>query len=386
MTTVDSTLSAPLVIENARRLAASLGDRSAEIEAGRRVPSDLLHELTTAGCFRILLPRTHGGVEASLTNALELYEALARGDASTGWTVMIGATGWCDLAALPRSTFDALFPPSADVIIAGAFAPSGSITPLDEAYEITGRWGFASGCGHATYFFANAIEDVTDGHPTMRAAVLDPTQVTIEDTWHVAGLRGTGSHHFSVRGAVVQSDRTFVPLLDPPCIDVPIVRIATPALFAMGIASVAIGTAQGALDEVTDLARERVPLLAPGTLATNPLFQHDLARTDAGLAAGRSLLVEAAGRLWDRAEAGDDAALEDRARARAAAAWATEAAVTATEFAYRAGGGGAIYDDSPLQRRLRDVQAAAQHFLVRPDTYVAAGGVLGGQGLSIPVF
>ena len=69
-----------------------------------------------------------------------------------------------------------------------------------------------------------------------------------------------------------------------------------------------------------------------------------------------------------------------------AAAWATDAALAATEFAYRAGGGSAVYDENPLQRRLRDVHAITQHFLVRPNTFVAAGGILAGQGLSVPVF
>lgn len=386
MTTVDSSLSAAAVLDDARRIARRLGDRSGEIEAARRVPPDLLQELIAAGCFRILLPATHGGAGATFPEALELYETLATGDASTGWTVMIGATGWCDLAALPRATFDLLFPPSVDVIIAGAFAPSGSISPVDGGYELTGRWGFVSGCEHATHLFLNAVEGVADGHPSMRASVLDPTDVTIEDTWTVAGLRGTGSHHVSARGAVASPERTFVPLVDPPCVDVPIVHIPTPALFALGIAAVAIGAAQGALDEVVSLAHGKVPLLAPGPLAASPLFHHDLARADAGLAAGRALVADATGRLWERAEAGADASIEDRAKARAAAAWATDAALVATEFAYRAGGGGAVYAESPLQRRLRDVHAMTQHFLVRPDTFVTAGGILAGQGLAVPVF
>jgi alkylation response protein AidB-like acyl-CoA dehydrogenase len=386
MTTVDSSLSAATVLDDARRIAGGLGDRSREIEAARRVPPDLLQELIAAGCFRMLLPTTHGGVGATFPEALELYETLATGDASTGWTVMIGATGWCDLAALPRATFDSLFPPSADVIVAGAIAPSGSTSPIDGGYELTGRWGFVSGCEHATCIFANAIEGMADGHPLMRVSVLDPTDVVIEDTWSVAGLRGTGSHHVSVRGVVVPPERTFVPLVDAPCVEVPIVHIPTPALFALGIAAVAIGTAQGALDEVVGLAQGKVPLLAPGPLATSPLFLHDLARAGAGLDAGRALLVDATGRLWEQAAAGADASIEDRARARAAAAWATDAALVATEFAYRAGGGGALYDDSLLQHRLRDVHAMTQHFLVRPDTFVTVGGILAGQGLAIPVF
>ncbi len=386
LTTVDPALSPSAVIERARVLTARLRDRAREIEAARRLPPDLLHELVAAGCFRILLPPTHGGLGATLPEALALYESLATGDASTGWTVMIGATGWVDLVGLPRATFDALFPPAADVIIAGAFAPSGSISPIDGAYELTGRWSFASGCEHATYLFANAVEGFADGHPLMRASVLDPADFRIEDTWDTAGLRGTGSHHFNVHGAVVPRERTFVPLVDAPCVDVPLVRIPTPATVALAVASVAIGAARGALDDVVELAQDKVPLLAPGALATSPLFHHDLARADAGLAAGRSLVFETANRLWAQAESGGEVTLRDRARARAAAAWATEAALAATEFAYRAGGGEAVYAASPLQRRLRDVHAVTQHFIVRPDTFVAAGGILAGQGLSVPVF
>jgi alkylation response protein AidB-like acyl-CoA dehydrogenase len=386
MTTIDLTPSPTEVIHSARAIADHLPARSAEIEAARRLPADLLAQLVTAGCFRMLLPQTHGGSEATLAEAMAMYEALACADPATGWTVMIGATGWCDLAGLPRASFDALFAPPAETIIAGVFAPTGTISPIDGGYQLTGRWGFASGCEHATHFFANAIESFVDGHPRMRISVLEPDAVAIEDTWEVIGLCGSGSHHFNVTGARVPAERTFVPLVDPPCIDTPIVRIPTPAVFALGIASVAIGTARGALDAAIDVAQARVPLLDASPFATDALFQHDLARADAGLSAARSLVDDVAGRLWGRAAAGDDPVLEERARARSAAAWATDTALAATEFAYQAGGGGAVYDESPLQRRLRDIHAITQHFLVRPNTFVAAGGVLAGQELSVPVF
>ena len=80
------------------------------------------------------------------------------------------------------------------------------------------------------------------------------------------------------------------------------------------------------------------------------------------------------------------AAARRNIRKATAAAWATDAALTATEFAYRAGGGGAVYDENALQRRVRDMHAITQHFLVRPNTFVQAGAILAGQGLSIPVF
>ena len=77
---------------------------------------------------------------------------------------------------------------------------------------------------------------------------------------------------------------------------------------------------------------------------------------------------------------------ELRARARLDAAWAVEQAVEVVEFAYRAGGGSALYDSSPLQRRLRDVHAVTQHFIVRPDVFAAAGSVLAGLEPPGPVF
>jgi hypothetical protein len=35
---------------------------------------------------------------------MRVYEALARADASVGWTVTIGSGSWCDLAPLPRAS------------------------------------------------------------------------------------------------------------------------------------------------------------------------------------------------------------------------------------------------------------------------------------------
>ena len=56
------------------------------------------------------------------------------------------------------------------------------------------------------------------------------------------------------------------------------------------------------------------------------------------------------------------------------------------DTAYQAGGGSSLYLDSPLQRRLRDIHALTQHFLVKADTLTTAGAVLAGQEVNVPVF
>lgn len=332
MTTTDTDVTtARDVLDAARGLAPSIAGRADEIEAGRRVPRDLLDELIAARVLRLLRPAIHGGAGADLPGAMRVYEALARADASVGWTVMIGSGSWCDLAPLPRATFDALFSDAPDVITAGVFSPTGSVEAAGDGYRVAGRWSFASGCEHADWIHGNCVE-----------AVVNPVEVPAQ--------------------------RTLDPMADAPSIDAPIVRVPPPALFALAIASVAVGCARGALDDIVALAADKVPLLHGRPLAADPTFQLALATADPELSAARALIYETADAAWKRAVE------------------AAERAADVVMAAYRSGGGGAIYAASPLQRRLRDINALTQHFLVSRDTLTTAGAVLVGQDVEVMVF
>ena len=385
MTTLDQRSTIEDVLAAVNGLTPGIANRAPEIEKARRIPGDLLEKLVDAGVFRMSLPTSHGGLGADLPGAMRVLETLARADASVGWTVAIGGIAWCDLVGLPRATFDELYDADS-VITAGVFSPSGSIKAVDGGYRVSGRWSFASGVEHATWIYGNCVEGMVEGHPSMRIAVFSPDEVTIEDTWNVTGLSGTGSHHFSVDDVFVPSERTVVPLEDEPSIDEAMARIPVPALVALSLAAVAVGIARGALDDVTALAREKTPLLADSHLAANPHFQYRLAEADTGVRAARGLLHDTANMVWETAEERQQPTWENRAHIRAAAAWATERSADAVTTAYRFGGGNSIYVTSPLQRRLRDINAVTQHFLLRPDTLTTAGAILAGQDVEVPVF
>jgi alkylation response protein AidB-like acyl-CoA dehydrogenase len=373
------------VLDAAGVLAPTIANRAAEVEAARRIPEDLLDALDTAGCFRMLLPRTHGGTGADLPSALRLFQNLAMADASVAWTVMIGAAAWLDLAGLPRTTFDALHVGKPGVVVAGAFAPTGSITAVDGGIPHDGPLGLRQRLRARPLALRDGVEQTGD-RPRLRTAVLGRDQVEIEDTWMVSGLCGTVSHHIRITGAVVPAGWTLLPLADEPCLDEPVVRVPIPALIALSIASVAVGTAQGALDDAVALAPSRVPFLAAEPLAADRLFRTELATEDAGLRAARALVQESATSLWATAVRGAPATVRQRAAARAAAVWATERAAAVVDAAYRSGGGTALYRSCPLQRRLRDVHAMTQHFVVRRDALATAGAVLMGQDIDVPVF
>ena len=295
---------------------------------------------------------------------------------------MIGASAWVDLAGLPRASFDGLFASGQDVVIAGAFAPGGSIRAVDGGYRVTGRWGFVSGCEHATWLYGNAVEGVENGAPLLRTAVFAPDEVEIEDTWDVAGLCGPAAIT-SGRRCVVPAERTLRPLTDEPCLDEPIVRIPVPRCGAV-VASVALGIAQGHW--------------------TTPSRSQQIGRRSCrGTGGGRSVVPGRIGDGGHRAPGcprgaarvggvavgdGDAGARSpcDSAPTLAQLRYGDRPAVAVVQAAYRSAGGTAVYRTCALQRRLRDVFAVTQHFIVRPDAMATAGAVLVGHDITVPIF
>ena len=57
------------MLEAVRELAAAVSARSGEMESARRLPADLLAQLTTAGCFRMFVPKSHGGLDSTCRRA-----------------------------------------------------------------------------------------------------------------------------------------------------------------------------------------------------------------------------------------------------------------------------------------------------------------------------
>lgn len=287
------------LLDAVRELSPAITARSAEIETARELPHDLLGGLIAAGCFRMFVPRSHGGLEIDLPSSLEIIETLGRADASAGWTVMIGSESVLLFALLPRRRFDALYADGPDVIGAGSFTPRGEAKVTAGGFEVSGRWPFASGCLHSKWLVGNCVVTANGqprpgpaaGVPETRFALFRAEQAHILDTWSVAGLRGTGSNDIAVERLHVPSDDTFEPFFGEPSIPGPLYIAAVPQ-FSLHVAAVAIGIAQHALDDVIALAMgQKRRLFAAAALADTPVFQHDLARAEAGLRAARALLV-----------------------------------------------------------------------------------------------
>ena len=287
-------------VEAARALAASAAQAAPDSERARRLDGALVSELAAAGLFRLCVPRAVGGLEAHPAVLVECVEALARGDAAAGWCVAIGATSGLLAAYLPEDSARRLYA-SESAIAGGVFAPRGRAVRVDGGFRVTGRWPFASGCQHCDWLMGGCVVDTGDGTlqtlpngmPDIRLMLAPAEDFEIHDTWHVSGLRGTGSHDIELSDAFVPDEMAASVISDTPRHDGGLYAFPLFGLLALAIAGVSLGAARGALDDFIELAGAKVPTGGRRALAERGAVQAEIAQAEARLRAARALLFAA---------------------------------------------------------------------------------------------
>ncbi len=363
-------------------LAPAIAARAAEMEAARRLPADLAADMAGAGLFRIAQPRSLGGDELAPAAIVEVIEAVAHADASAGWCLMIGSTTALSLAWLPRAEAQTVAA-TPGLITGGVFAPMGRALVENGHYRVSGRWSWASGSANCQWLFGGCVIQSdgaprlrADGRPETRMVVMPSAEVELIDTWHAAGLKGTGSGDMAVHDLVVPRERSVDIAFEPPVEPGPLYLFPVFGLLALGIAGVASGNARAALEAVKAALGARRPQGSSRPAAERATVQAEVAVAEAKLSSARALLFETMGLAWDAAGSRGEVTLETRARLRLAATHMVRTAAEVTRIAYDLAGGSALYLESPLQRRFRDAHAMTQHMMVQPGTWEVAGRVL----------
>jgi indole-3-acetate monooxygenase len=366
----------------ARRVAphaAALGER---VEQQRALPRELVDELLDAGLLSMCLPRSLGGREARPAEMVCALEELARADAATAWCAMVASTSSLLGAYLPEPDARLIYAGGRSVT-GGVFAPRGRAERRDGAFVVDGRWSFVSGVTHCDWVLGGCVVHdgeepalLADGSPDVRLVLMPIDAVDVIDTWSVSGLRGTGSHDMTAVAQIVPATRAVSLFADRPRHPGPLYSFPLFGLLALGIASVALGSARGAIEDLTSLAGAKTPAAGRKTLAERATVQAQVARAEAALRAARTLVLGEADAAWVAAESGGAISDEHKLSLRLAATHATETAAEVVTAMYHAGGGTSIYDVSMLQRRFRDVHVATQHMMVAPSTWELGGRLL----------
>lgn len=371
------------VLASVERLRPLIAEHADEAERERHVAADVVGGLAEAGVFRLFVPKSVSGLEADVVSAVRLFEEISRTDASAGWVAMIGATSAVTSAYVAEDVAKRVYTPEA--VVGGVVAPKGIGTPQPGAYRLSGRWPFASGCEHSDWIALACMvpkEPLPDGSPDVRFALVPRDAIKVIDTWHVSGLRGTGSHDVEVTDAIVAREFSYSLATGRPLHEGPLYGFSLMGLLAVSVASVALGIAHGAIDDIKELAGEKTPTGRRKTLSGWAIAQAGVASAEGELRAGRAFLHEAIGEMWATLESGGQPSAEQRALVRLAATQAVQGSVRAVDEAYNLGGGTSIYETSTLQRRFRDIHTLTQHIMIGKSSLEAAGRVL--LGLDVP--
>src|SRR5262249_49432822 len=214
-----------------------------------------------------------------------------------------------------------------------------------------------------------------DGRPIYLQCTLRPSDAQVLDTWDTTGMRGTGSHDYTVTDVFVPAARVH-PIIDPSPRPQPLSQLV--GWTHVAHAAVGLGIARVAIEEFVELAGGKLAtwFALEGKLATRATIQAKVAQAEALTGSARAYVVEATRETWETVSRGERLSPRQRAIYRLAIAEAMANAIQAVDLMYAAGGATAIYAGSRLEGCLRDVRTAAAHVWVAPDNYEVAGRLL----------
>lgn len=362
------------LVARARALQPLVASHAVRGERDRRVVQESVEALTDAGLFRVATPKRYGGYETSLRTMLEVSATVAEADGGTAWVLTLcNATAW--LAGLfPKRAQDDVWADNPDAKVSGVLSPHARTVRVDGGFRVTGRWSYNSGSWHSDWAALGIPVPDTAGNVVDQAVALIPCgELTIEDTWFVAGMRSSESNCLVADDVFVPEHRiASVPEAiagrhaSDPRVEA-LYRSAPVLVLALMVAAPQLGLGRKALEVVRDQAAGKA--IAYTTFAAQSdsvAFQLQLAEAAMMIETAHLHLYRAVDEVDAAAQAGTYPDVAARSRMRADAAWAVQHVTKAIDLLLYAHGSAGFAESSPLQRIWRDSAVAARHAVVLP--------------------
>jgi 3-hydroxy-9,10-secoandrosta-1,3,5(10)-triene-9,17-dione monooxygenase len=357
--------------------------RAQEAEDARAVPAESVKALEETGFFKLLQPRSYGGLEADPVTFFTAVRLIASACGSTGWVAsVVGVHPW-QLALFPPQAQDDVWAADPATRMSSSYAPTGRAKLAQNGYQLNGRWSFSSGCDHATWVLLGGIVTNDEGQPTdFRTFLLPARDYVIDDVWDTVGLRGTGSNDIVVDHAVVPEYRS-LSFTDVTRIACPghernagaLYRIPFGSIFSYAITTPVIGMATGAYAAHVDYQRQRVRAAYAGQRsAEDPFAQVRIAEAAALIDAAWLALERDMTELMAHARAGEKIPLPLRLRTRRDQVTGTGQAIRAVDLLFENSGGRALKLGTPIQRFWRDAHAGRVHAINDPERALSPFG------------
>ncbi len=364
-----------LLLRRVAELRPLLRGNAAQAETDRQVPDENIEALRAADVFRIMQPRRWGGLETDFSTFMKVSEEIGRGDGSTGWvSALMNVCSWL-IGLYPEQAQRDVWGDDPAARACGVVAPTAETRAVDGGQIVSGSWGFASGSAHSTWALLGIpVVDAAGAQIDQGLALIPMSDLTLKDTWFVAGLRGTASN-------TLVADEIFVPdhrILSvgnalggeyaTEHTDEALYHSAFVPVLALILVGPQIGMARAALDVVAESLAKHKPI-------SYTFYE------DSQAAPTTQLNLAEAAQLIDTAELHAQRAAADidqwatsrqymdrltRTRVRMDTGYIARRCREAIDLLVSIGGASSFGEKNPLQRIWRDQETGSRHAVVNP--------------------
>jgi len=367
------------------RIRPTLDDCKSTAEQQRELSHEAYDAMFGANLFAMLAPKARGGLELHPVEAMRVWEAVARIDSAAAWNLVMNGTITGFIAWLPADGADELLA-DGPTTVAGALFPPQPAIRVDGGWRVTGHVPYASGCANAKWLALPAVEmdgdkpkvDPETGRPAPFGVFFPRDEGEILDTWHTVGMRGTGSADIAVDNLFIPDRRTMpVKPLDKPApgFEGPLYRMV-PWLSILGEATVSVGIAAAAVEELIELVKKKTPAYNTTPLREQQLAQFVIGKAKSRVEAARDTLHRAAEEGFDDVGDGSLLSWDAKIRLQLAVCFAAEACAEAVRLVCDGAGASAVRTGQPFERHLRDIQVLTQHSSKSSPRYASAGRLM----------
>jgi len=362
------------LLERIEGIRPVLERNASENERERRIAQESIDALAQVGAFKVTVPRRFGGYELTIRDKIDVSAAVAESCGSTGWVLaLINVCSWLAGLLCDRAQRD-IWGADPDARIAGVLSPSPDVSRVDGGYVLSGRWPWASGSLHAQWALLGMIVVDESGEPVDQALAFVPMdELAIEDTWFVAGMKGTGSNTIVADGVLVPEHRLYSV---PKAIEneyatehrgEALYRSSFIPVLTLILAGAQLGLGRAALAHVMEKAPRRgISYTFFERQVDSTAFQMAVARAAMLIDTAHLHVFRAADDIDRAAAAGVALPFAARARVRADTGYAIERIREAIDLLVTAHGASSFGDASPLQRIWRDSNTAGRHAVIDP--------------------
>lgn len=380
-----------MLLGRARALVPMLRDKAQATEDNRALLPEVVAAFEAAGFYRILQPAAFGGYEMHPMALFRVAMELAKGCPSSAWCLCLVAVHNWEIGLLDPRTAQDVWGDDDATRISSSYAPFGTVERVDGGFRVSGRWPWSSGCDHCQWaMLGGVIRSPDGGPPDSRAFLIPRSDYEIDDTWHVLGLKGTGSKDIVVAGAFVPDYRThkFVDSFmgqDPGRSTFQAQTYGYPfgIVFTYTLAVVTVGMAEGARESFLEQFADRRGAYDNAKASEDPFVRQRIAEADAIIRSLRVRLESNFSELDGWVARGEPPPMDLRVQCKWDAQHVAKSAAQAVELLFKASGARGIRLSNPLQRYFRDAHAASNHAFLNADRgSINAGAVLMGAPTS----